>query len=134
VLLMVSYNVEVSKNNNNDDNNNINNNTTNDNDDNNNINNNNTNDNDDNNYKSSSYSKEFFIPIPYEACLTIGYSLYFTGVSMFIWMALLCFDLFWTFTHLRTPEEQKGCSKKMVIFIFSFSRRILHNLRYANLI
>ncbi len=98
---MVSYNVEVSTNkNNNNDNNKINNNTD-------------DNDNDDN-YKTSSSSKEFFIPIPLEACLTIGYSLYFTGVSMFFWMALLCFDLFWTFTHLRTPQEQKGCSKKIV--------------------
>jgi hypothetical protein len=99
---MVSYNVEVSNDNNNNDNNNNNN--------------NNTDDNDDDNYKTSSSSKEFFIPIPYEACLTIGYSLYFTGISMFIWMAMLCFDLFWTFTHLRTPAEQKGCSKKLVTF------------------
>jgi hypothetical protein len=69
-------------------------------------------------------SDEFFIPIPFEACLTIGYSLYFTGVSMFLWMALLCFDLFWTFAHLRTPQEQKGCSKKLVflknIIIYSY--------------
>jgi hypothetical protein len=59
-------------------------------------------------------SKEFFIPIPRGVCLTIGYSLYFTGLSMFCWMSLLCFDLFWTFNHLRTPQEQKKCGSKLV--------------------
>jgi hypothetical protein len=47
--------------------------------------------------------------------------LYFTGVSMFCWMALLCFDLFWTFTHLRTPSDQKGCSLKLVMALGIFA-------------
>ncbi len=28
---------------------------------------------------------EFFIPIPFKACVGIGYSMYFTGISMFCW-------------------------------------------------
>jgi hypothetical protein len=75
---------------------------------------------DDNNEKETDDDPEFFIMIPQEVCLTIGYSLYFTGLSMFCWMALLCFDLYWTLTHLKVLLEHKGCSKKMVILNHRF--------------
>ena len=48
---------------------------------------------------------EFFLRLSSTACGIVGYSLYFSGLSMFVWMALLCFDLFHTLNELKLPKD-----------------------------
>ena len=50
------------------------------------------------------------------ACVTLGYSLYFLGISKFFWMAILCFDICWTLTHLKKPDPKKFWCKKTVFY------------------
>jgi hypothetical protein len=50
-------------------------------------------------------SDEFFFSIPQVFCKGLGYTLYFSGVSMFVWTSLLCFDLTRTFTNMRLPKR-----------------------------
>jgi hypothetical protein len=57
---------------------------------------------------------EYFLPINFTLCLTIGYSLYFCAMSMFSWTTLLCWDLLRSFYHLKPLKTSKGCSGKLV--------------------
>ncbi len=56
--------------------------------------------------------------IPWSLCATIGYFLYFSGFAMFCWMALLSFDLYWTFRNLKLPNTNPGCSVRLLTYIF----------------
>ena len=47
---------------------------------------------------------EFNILISKGTCQFLGYLLYFSGILMFCWMSVLCFDLFWTF--VCTPGKK----------------------------
>ena len=49
---------------------------------------------------------EFFIKIPTLLCKIIGYALYFSGVSMFVWTTLLSYDLASSMNELKIPEEK----------------------------
>ncbi len=50
---------------------------------------------------------EFFIMISMTICKALGYSLYCVGISMFCWMSVMCFDLFWTFARTTLPRYGK---------------------------
>ena len=60
---------------------------------------------------------EFFLTIPPVVCTILGYTLYFSGVSMFIWMTLLSYDLACSINELKIPEE-----KNSQIFTGKFSK------------
>jgi hypothetical protein len=46
-----------------------------------------------------------------EACQVFGFGLHFVGFSMFCWMSVMCFDLFWTFGRVaNTSNINKGVS------------------------
>jgi hypothetical protein len=60
--------------------------------------------------------EEFFILISETVCLTIGYSLYFSGILMFCWMSVLCFDLFWTF--VCTPIQLQNKKNTFRLFLY----------------
>ena len=49
---------------------------------------------------------EFFLKVPPAVCSIIGYTLYFSAVSMFVWMTLLCYDLASSLNELKIPEEK----------------------------
>ena len=38
-------------------------------------------------------------------CILIGYCGYFSSISMFSWMSIMCFDLFWTFSRSELPSS-----------------------------
>ena len=64
-----------------------------------------------------SQSGEFFFQIPVTLCAIMGYTLYFFGVSMFVWMTLLSYDLACSINELKIPEE-----KNSQIFTGKFSK------------
>ena len=37
-------------------------------------------------------------------CTIIGFSGYFSSISMFSWMTIMCFDLYWTFSRSEMPS------------------------------
>ena len=47
---------------------------------------------------------EFLITVPAAVCLGLGYLLYYTGISMFCWMSVMCIDLCWTFARATIPR------------------------------
>ena len=47
---------------------------------------------------------EFFFIITMTTCKALGYSLYCVSISMFCWMSVMCFDLFWTFARTTLPR------------------------------
>ena len=47
---------------------------------------------------------EFLILVPSYLCLGLGYALYYTGISMFCWMSVMCIDLCWTFARATIPR------------------------------
>ena len=49
-------------------------------------------------------NEEFFVEISHSTCQALGYSLYCVGISMFCWMSVMCFDLFWTFARTTIPR------------------------------
>ena len=55
---------------------------------------------------------EFFVTVSPTLCRALGYSLYCVGISMFCWMSVMCFDLFWTFARTTLPRYGKGLSRK----------------------
>ena len=52
--------------------------------------------------------------------MTLGYSLYFFGISMFSWMSVLCFDLYFTFTKTTSHQSKKHLGRLVVYTSFSF--------------
>ena len=60
---------------------------------------------------------EFFLYIPQSLCAFFGYLLYFSGVSMFFLMTVLCADLYWTFSHLAKPEAIKTCGTRSLCYL-----------------
>jgi hypothetical protein len=63
----------------------------------------------------------FFIifQISNTGCYFLGYCLYCVGISMFCWMSVLCFDLFYTFTRSSTSHAKKTLSRLVYYSIFS---------------
>ena len=51
-------------------------------------------------------TEEFFLTIPPVVCTILGYTLYFSGVSMFIWMTLLSYDLACSINQIQISEEK----------------------------
>ena len=51
---------------------------------------------------------EFFGRVPSTVCEIVGYSLYFSGISKFVWMSLLCYDLFHTLNDLKMPKDDSS--------------------------
>ena len=47
---------------------------------------------------------EFLILVPSYLCLGLGYALYYTGISMFCWMSVMCIDLCWTLARATIPR------------------------------
>lgn len=47
---------------------------------------------------------EFLVLVPLQVCVGLGYSLYYTGISMFCWMSVMCTDLCWTFARATIPR------------------------------
>jgi hypothetical protein len=45
------------------------------------------------------FIEEPAVVIDKSVCIFFGYLLYFSGLSMFCWMSVMCFDLFCTFGH-----------------------------------
>ena len=37
-------------------------------------------------------------------CTVLGFSGYFSSISMFSWMTIMCFDLYWTFSRSELPS------------------------------
>ena len=37
-------------------------------------------------------------------CTVLGFSGYFSSISMFAWMTIMCFDLYWTFSRSELPS------------------------------
>ena len=56
------------------------------------------------NESSDIQNDEFFVSISHTTCQALGYSLYCVGISMFCWMSVMCFDLFWTFARTTIPR------------------------------
>ena len=48
--------------------------------------------------------EEFLILVPSCVCVGLGYALYYTGISMFCWMSVMCIDLCWTFARATIPR------------------------------
>lgn len=46
----------------------------------------------------------FPILIPPQVCIALGYSLYYSGISMFCWMSVMCADLCWTFAIAKVAR------------------------------
>ena len=42
--------------------------------------------------------------VPSYLCLGLGYALYYTGISMFCWMSVMCIDLCWTLARATIPR------------------------------
>ncbi|XP_052756838.1 uncharacterized protein LOC113523273 [Galleria mellonella] len=45
-------------------------------------------------------------------CTLLGYGIYFGFVAAFAWLNVMCFDIWWTFGHVRTRSLQKAKSQK----------------------
>ncbi len=60
---------------------------------------------------------EFFIYAPHSLCTFLGFLLYFTGLSKFFLMTVICFDLYWMFSHLKKPEPIKSCGARSLSYI-----------------
>jgi hypothetical protein len=52
-------------------------------------------------------ANDFYLLINKQTCNALGYSLYCVGISMFCWMSVMCFDLFWTFGRATIPRYGK---------------------------
>ena len=61
-------------------------------------------------------SGEFFFTISDTMCKLIGYSLYFSGILMFCWMSVLCFDLFWTFVCTPVQLQNKKNNRRLATY------------------
>ena len=48
-------------------------------------------------------------------CKIVGFIGYFFTMAQFAWMAVLGFDIFWTFKKVRLPEE-RGSQKKILVY------------------
>lgn len=60
---------------------------------------------------------EFFIIISDTTCKFLGYFLYFSGILMFCWMSLLCFDLFWTFVCTPIQLQNKKNNRRLCVYL-----------------
>lgn len=49
-------------------------------------------------------TEEFLVFVSPTLCLGLGYALYYTGISMFCWMSVMCIDLCWTFARATIPR------------------------------
>ena len=56
----------------------------------------------------SSHTGEFFFKIPTVLCAIMGYALYFSGMSMFVWMTLLNYELASSIHDLKIPDEDNN--------------------------
>ena len=61
--------------------------------------------------------EEFFLHTPLSLCAFFGYLLFFTGVSKFFLMTVVCFDLYWMFSHLKKPEPIKVCGTRSLCYL-----------------
>ena len=59
---------------------------------------------------------EFFVSVSEITCQNLGYCLYFSGILMFCWMSVLCFDLFWTFVYCPVTLQNKKNHKRFVAY------------------
>jgi hypothetical protein len=57
------------------------------------------------------------ITITEQACKLLGYLLYFSGLLMFCWMAVLSFDLFWTFAFTSLPLKNMETTHRYVAYL-----------------
>ena len=62
-------------------------------------------------------NSEFFVYIPQSLCAFFGYLLYFTGVSKFFLMTVLCVDLYWMFSNLKKPEPIETCGPRSLFYL-----------------
>ena len=65
---------------------------------------------------------EFLILIPAPACRALGYILYYTGISMFCWMSVMCIDLCWTFGRAKIPRKGSDRMKFLSYSLFGWGK------------
>jgi len=59
---------------------------------------------------------EFFVSVSEITCRNLGYGFYFSGILMFCWMSVLCFDLFWTFVYCPVTLQNKKNQKRFIAY------------------
>ncbi len=66
---------------------------------------------------------EFFVSISESTCQHLGFCLYFSGILMFCWMSILCFDLFWTFacTPATSLQNRNNQTRQKKIYVYKSS-------------
>ena len=57
----------------------------------------------------------FTLNFSFLTCKIVGFVGYFFTMAQFAWMAVLGFDIFWTFKKVRLPEE-RGSQKKILVY------------------
>jgi len=62
-------------------------------------------------------SHEYLFIITKPMCQTLGYLLYFSGILMFSWMAVLSFDLFWTFAFTSIPLKNMETTRRFSTYL-----------------
>ena len=60
----------------------------------------------------------FTLNFSFLTCKIVGFVGYFFTMAQFAWMAVLSFDIFWTFKKVRLPEEKRSM-KKMMYLVYS---------------
>ncbi|CAB4061742.1 MTH [Lepeophtheirus salmonis] len=54
-------------------------------------------------------------------CIWTGYSLYYSGLAMFFWMSVMCFDLCWTFVRAKIPRKGSDRLKFAIYSIIAWT-------------
>jgi hypothetical protein len=64
------------------------------------------------------------------SCRFLGFSIYFSGISMFCWMSVMCFDLFLTFgrSKPRSVVNHQGKMHFVLYSVFGFGVALIMTL------
>ena len=62
----------------------------------------------------------FIIDLNPALCKTLGYLTYYSGIAMFCWMSVMCFDLGWTFVRAKIPRKGSDHFKLFLYSLFAW--------------
>ena len=70
-------------------------------------------------------SSEFIIDLSPIPCKTVGYLTYYSGITMFTWMSVLCYDLGWTFARAKIPRKGTDYVKFLLYSLVAWGSPLL---------